>query len=253
MGQARDARDPRQDRQALKEDPDLVRLPCPYDCRHAVRNPGGGQRDPGFGVGSQGAGAAFGTALRGDPGPGARPSPRWPQATNAIPGWRHTGPRNRIGFPNASPPKPPGSETGPRPDSARGARGRQNGLVRQNAAELKPTLAPRRRRKAARDRCRPRRLPLERRPEQKNGYSANASRHRRHACALHILEATGDIRKVSLWLGHASIKSTEIYLRVDPAEKLGVLAAGFPPIVRKGSFKDAPDKLMAILNDARVQ
>ena len=46
-------------------------------------NPGGGQRDPGFGVGSQGTGAAFGTALRGDPGPGGalqgvqrRPQPR---------------------------------------------------------------------------------------------------------------------------------------------------------------------------------
>ena len=85
-------------------------------------------------------------------GPGARPSPRWPQATNAIPGWRHTGPRQRIEFPTASPPKPLGSETGPRPASA----------------ELKPTLAPRRRRKAAKGRCRPRQLPHERLPEQKN-------------------------------------------------------------------------------------
>ena len=35
----------------------------------------------------------------------------------------------------------------------------------------------------------------------------------RHSCAMHILQATGDIRKVSLWLGHASMQSTEIYLR----------------------------------------
>ena len=75
----------------------------------------------------------------------------------------------------------------------------------------------------------------------------------RHACALHTLEATGDIRKVSLWLGHASIKSTEIYLRVDPAEKLDIMVAGFPPTIRKGSFKDVPDKLMSILKDARTQ
>jgi len=40
----------------------------------------------------------------------------------------------------------------------------------------------------------------------------------RHSCAMHILQATGDIRKVSLWLGHASIQSTEIYLRADPTE-----------------------------------
>ena len=29
----------------------------------------------------------------------------------------------------------------------------------------------------------------------------------RHSCAAYTLEATGDIRKVSLWLGHASIQS----------------------------------------------
>jgi integrase/recombinase XerD len=29
----------------------------------------------------------------------------------------------------------------------------------------------------------------------------------RHSCAMHTLQATGDVRKVSLWLGHASIQS----------------------------------------------
>ena len=73
----------------------------------------------------------------------------------------------------------------------------------------------------------------------------------RHACALHTLQATGDLRKVSLWLGHASIQSTEVYLRVDPAEKLDILAAGFPPSIRKGTFKNAQDRLMAILSEVR--
>ena len=73
----------------------------------------------------------------------------------------------------------------------------------------------------------------------------------RHTCAMHTLEATGDIRKVSLWLGHQSIQSTEIYLHADPVEKLDILAAGLPPGIRKGSFKDAPDRLMAILQEAR--
>jgi site-specific recombinase XerD len=40
----------------------------------------------------------------------------------------------------------------------------------------------------------------------------------RHTCAMSILEATGDIRKVSLWLGHADISTTQIYLRADPNE-----------------------------------
>ena len=48
------------------------------------------------------------------------------------------------------------------------------------------------------------------------------------------MEATGDIRKVSLWLGHASIQSTEIYLRSDPIGKLDVLAARLPPADQKG-------------------
>ena len=75
----------------------------------------------------------------------------------------------------------------------------------------------------------------------------------RHSCAAHTLEATGDIRKVSLWLGHASIQSTEIYLRSDPIGKLDVLAARLPLAIRKGSFKEAPDRLLAILKDARAQ
>ena len=74
----------------------------------------------------------------------------------------------------------------------------------------------------------------------------------RHSCAVHTLEATGDIRKVSLWLGHASIQSTEIYLRTDPIEKLEVLAAGLPPGIRQGSFPEAPDRLLAMLKDAKA-
>jgi len=33
----------------------------------------------------------------------------------------------------------------------------------------------------------------------------------RHSCALRVLEATKDIRKVSLWLGHANMQTTEMY------------------------------------------
>ena len=69
----------------------------------------------------------------------------------------------------------------------------------------------------------------------------------RHACALHTLEATGDIRQVALWLGHASLRSTEMYLRVDPANKLDILAARQPPDLRKGSFKGEHDELLAML------
>lgn len=68
----------------------------------------------------------------------------------------------------------------------------------------------------------------------------------RHSCALMILQATGDLRKVALWLGHADIQTTEMYLRVDPTEKLDALAAVVPPTLRPGRFK-APDALIAML------
>jgi len=71
----------------------------------------------------------------------------------------------------------------------------------------------------------------------------------RHSCAMHTLAATGDIRKVALWLGHASIKSTEAYLRVDPVEKLAVLAAHAPPGIKQGKFRQPSDALLAMLGD----
>jgi site-specific recombinase XerD len=68
----------------------------------------------------------------------------------------------------------------------------------------------------------------------------------RHSCALIMLQATRDIRKVALWLGHADVRTTEIYLRVDPSEKLEALEAVLPPGLRRGKFK-APDALIASL------
>jgi integrase/recombinase XerD len=68
----------------------------------------------------------------------------------------------------------------------------------------------------------------------------------RHSCALTILQATRDIRKVALWLGHADIRTTEIYLRIDPSEKLEAMEAVLPLGLRRGRFK-APDALIASL------
>ena len=48
----------------------------------------------------------------------------------------------------------------------------------------------------------------------------------RHTCALNTLQATRDLRKVSLWLGHASTQTTDVYLQADPTEKLEALAIG---------------------------
>lgn len=68
----------------------------------------------------------------------------------------------------------------------------------------------------------------------------------RHGCAVLMLQATRDIRKVALWLGHADIRTTEVYLRMDPSEKLEAVEAVVPPELRRGRFK-APDALIASL------
>ena len=68
----------------------------------------------------------------------------------------------------------------------------------------------------------------------------------RHSCAVIMLQATHDIRKVALWLGHADIRTTEVYLRMDPSEKLEAIEAVIPPELRRGRFR-APDALIASL------
>jgi integrase/recombinase XerD len=73
----------------------------------------------------------------------------------------------------------------------------------------------------------------------------------RHTCAMIVLQATQDFRKVSLWLGHATLASTEIYTRGDPTEKLEAIEAIVPPHLRKGAFPP-PDKLIAMLRDIAV-
>lgn len=69
----------------------------------------------------------------------------------------------------------------------------------------------------------------------------------RHTCALTVLQATKDLRKVSLWLGHAHMQTTEMYTRADPSVKLEALEAMMPPKLRSGRFK-ATDTLIAWLS-----
>jgi integrase/recombinase XerD len=70
----------------------------------------------------------------------------------------------------------------------------------------------------------------------------------RHSCAVIMLQATRDVRKVALWLGHADIRTTEAYLRVDASQKLEAVEAVIPPALRCGRFR-APDALIASLLD----
>ncbi len=70
----------------------------------------------------------------------------------------------------------------------------------------------------------------------------------RHSCAMLILQSTGDIRKVALWLGHASTQTTEMYLRADTTTLLDAMNATTPPTLRKGKFCPS-DKLIDLLKN----
>jgi site-specific recombinase XerD len=73
----------------------------------------------------------------------------------------------------------------------------------------------------------------------------------RHTCALTVLQATKDLRKVSLWLGHAHMNTTEMYTRADPSVKLEALESVVAPKLRSGRFK-ATDELIASLSSHPV-
>ena len=70
----------------------------------------------------------------------------------------------------------------------------------------------------------------------------------RHTCAMTVLHATRDLRRVSLWLGHSSMQTTEIYTRADASEKLAVLEGRVPPTLRKGRYL-RPDRLIEMLHN----
>jgi len=70
----------------------------------------------------------------------------------------------------------------------------------------------------------------------------------RHTCAMLALQGTRDIRKVALWLGHASVTTTEIYLHADLDEKREAIEAVTPLHLPRGRFR-APDRLIAALHE----
>lgn len=68
----------------------------------------------------------------------------------------------------------------------------------------------------------------------------------RQTCAIVVLQANPDIRKVSLWLSHATLTTTEVYTRGDPTEKLDAMEAIVPPHLRRGVFQPT-DHLIELL------
>jgi site-specific recombinase XerD len=68
----------------------------------------------------------------------------------------------------------------------------------------------------------------------------------RHTCAMRLLESGVDIATIALWLGHASLQSTNIYIHADMALKERALARSIPAKSHPGRYRP-PDKLLAFL------
>ena len=70
----------------------------------------------------------------------------------------------------------------------------------------------------------------------------------RHTTAMSLLHAGVDIAVIALWLGHADIRSTQLYLHADMTIKERALARTTPPSVRAGRYRPT-DSLLAFLEN----
>ena len=68
----------------------------------------------------------------------------------------------------------------------------------------------------------------------------------RHTSAMSLLHAGVDCSVIALWLGHADIRSTNVYLHADLTIKEQALARAAPPSTRPGRYRP-PDTLLAFL------
>lgn len=68
----------------------------------------------------------------------------------------------------------------------------------------------------------------------------------RHSCAMNLLQAGVDTSVIALWLGHASVRSTDAYVHADMSIKEKALALTTPTSVDPGRYRP-PDKVLAFL------
>ena len=70
----------------------------------------------------------------------------------------------------------------------------------------------------------------------------------RHSAAMELLQSGVDATVIALWLGHESIKTTQIYLEADLALKEAALAKATPITAKLKRYRPS-DELLAFLNN----
>jgi site-specific recombinase XerD len=70
----------------------------------------------------------------------------------------------------------------------------------------------------------------------------------RHSCAMELLHSGVDVATIALWLGHESIRTTDIYQHADLKLKERALARTTPASTPRGRYRPA-DALLAFLED----
>jgi site-specific recombinase XerD len=68
----------------------------------------------------------------------------------------------------------------------------------------------------------------------------------RHTNAMQLLTSGVDTSVIALWLGHESVRTTQIYLHADLSLKERALALTAPPLTKPGRYRP-PDTLLAFL------
>ncbi len=68
----------------------------------------------------------------------------------------------------------------------------------------------------------------------------------RHSCAMRLLEAGVDVAVIAPWLGHESVRTTDIYHHENMVLKERALAKTAQPHVSRVRYKP-PDALLAFL------
>ncbi|MGI5238723.1 tyrosine-type recombinase/integrase [Dactylosporangium sp. CA-139066] len=69
----------------------------------------------------------------------------------------------------------------------------------------------------------------------------------RHSCAMSLLQAGVDTTVIALWLGHASVRSTDAYVHADMSTKEKALALTTPITTQPGRYRPT-DKTLAFLD-----